>query len=684
MQRAGAIQRSIFATRPSASALSSSTFTAGTANKLAWITSIIKRENHSSSRYNSKENYSRKAKFGTKNKWEPINNNRSSFQKEPKDPFWELERSLPERFDRRNNNKMGQPEKRPHNGGQGAGKPWKRNKQPKQQKKVAGTGETVEEVLLADLEALYAKHSIADKEVYGESGESAPPLPAQGTEIEVEVLELSSTGEGLARQKGSPHVYVVPFAIPGDTVKVKAYRHVQKDRYTAADFIEVVKPSPLRDDSRIGCKYFAKCSGCQFQMMDYADQLRHKRDIVVKAYRNFSQLPPELVPDILDTIGSPLQYDYRTKLTPHFDHPHARSKKKQPLAEVPPIGFTPKTSRKVLDIEDCPIATEAVRKGLTAERQRMQVEYPKYTKGATILLRESTKRVPKQTPDQAVPVPEGIPADAVVRVETDRYVDFKTCETDQNATSTEYIDDFIFTNPAGSFFQNNNSILPPFTDYIRQHILPKNLSSSEKRPIRNLIDAYSGSGLFTITQASLFPGGSVGIDIAEKSIEYARRNAELNGLSAPGVRFLAADAPELFKVVDKTVYDPDETVVVLDPPRKGCDASFLRQLLAFAPTRVVYVSCNVHTQARDVGILVRGEVDGWSETLKKLEGGEEEKKAQAPTSEEEEMKEVAEANGEEVKKEKKVRYEIESIRGFDFFPQTGHVEGVAILNRVDE
>lgn len=510
-----------------------------------------------------------------------------------------------------------------------------------------------EEVLLADIQALLASQKIAEEVEDGAAEDEAATLPEQGTEIEVEVVELSSTGDGLAKQKGSDHIYVVPFSIPGDTVKVKVYRHNHDEGYTAADFISVVKPSALRDDSRIQCPYFAKCSGCQFQMLDYAEQLNVKKNIVVKAYRNFSQLPPELVPPVLDTIGSPLQYGYRTKLTPHFDGPPGNPRRgpKKGHSSMPTFGFTPKNTRKVLDIEDCPIATEAVRKGLTEERARLAVEYGKYTKGATILLRENTKRVPKASPsDDAPAVPEGTPATAL-RVDTPTHTDFKTCITDQNATSTEYIDSFVFTNPAGAFFQNNNSILPPFTAYIREHILPPPPSSpsatSETKPIRYLIDAYSGSGLFTITQSSLFPGGSIGIDIAEKSIAFARRNAALNGLREEQCRFLAADAPELFKSV--SAYDPDETVVVLDPPRKGCDASFLRQLLQFAPRRVVYVSCNVHTQARDVGVLVRGEVEG----LEK-EGG-----------------------------KKGTRYEIESIRGFDFFPQTGHVEGVAVLNRVD-
>ncbi|OIW27246.1 tRNA(m5U54)methyltransferase [Coniochaeta ligniaria NRRL 30616] len=519
-----------------------------------------------------------------------------------------------------------------------------------------------EEVLLADIQALLAKTRISGEDdvtkVDGAEGqtEAKPALPERGTEIEVEVVELSSTGDGLARQPGSDRIYTVPFSIPGDTVKVKVYRHLEKEQYSVADFISVVKPSPLRDDSRIQCPYFAKCAGCQFQMLDYPEQLKIKKTIVQKAYKNFSNLPQELVPSILDTIGSPLQYGYRTKLTPHFDGPPGATRKvKKPFEAMPPVGFTPKGSKKVLDIEDCPIGTDAVRLGLKRERKRLETEHANYTRGATILLRENTVRIPASD-STTVPPPE---SDSV-KVVSDAHTDYKTCETDNNATTTEYIDDFVFTNPAGSFFQNNNSILSPFTAYVREHILPPP-SSTNQKPVKYLIDAYSGSGLFTITLSpSLFPQGgtSVGIDIADKSIAFARRNAELNGLDKEKCQFIAADANELFKSVKG--YDPDETVVVLDPPRKGCDKGFLRQLLEFRPRRVVYVSCNVHTQARDVGVLVRGEmVEG------AVVGGEK-------------------TEEKEHKVKRKVRYEIESIRGFDFFPQTGHVEGVAVLNRVDE
>jgi len=516
-----------------------------------------------------------------------------------------------------------------------------------------------DEVLVADVRALFAAQKISTVEstTWSATDEASPrepeviekedktatstngvaQLPELFTEIEVKVVEISSTGDGLALHDSSSQIYVVPFSAPGDIIKAKVIRHFEEEHYSLADFVSVVEAGPLRDDSRINCKYFSTCSGCQFQMLDYPTQLKHKKTIVEKAYKNFSQLPPELVPMIEDTIGSPLQYGYRTKLTPHFDGPPGFISKRDKMnggrlyfTEAPNIGFMGKGLKRTLDIEDCPIGTDAVRMGMKRERSKVVKELDKYKRGATILLRESTLRVQNDDDKASTDIPD------TIKVTSPSYTDFKSCITDNNATSTEYIDDLVFTSIAGSFFQNNNSILPKFTQYIRDHILPPAPSSTD-RPIKYLIDAYSGSGLFTITLSSLFTS-STGIDISAASITSARENAILNKLSTSQCTFIAADAPELFKSV---TYPKDETVVVIDPPRKGCDESFLSQLLKFGPKRVVYVSCNVHTQARDVGILVRGMEDGG------------------------------------------VRYKIESLRGFDFFPQTGHVEGVAVLSRVE-
>lgn len=532
-------------------------------------------------------------------------------------------------------NGQGRP-KRHHNANGSNSKPWKQKKTKREKNITEGSSE---EVLRRDIEALLASKGFSpDSEETSRTTQESELLPEQGTETEVEVLELSSTGDGLAMRSGSNQVYVVPFTVPGDIAKVKVFRHIPREHQTVADFISIVKPSPLRDDARIQCKYFSSCGGCQFQMLDYAEQLKLKKRVLDKAYRNFSNLPAELVPAIQDTIGSPLQYGYRTKLTPHFDgppgfRPSKRKATKVSFESCPDIGFMQKGKRRVLDIEDCPIGTSAVRLGMARERERMQSEFQNYHRGATILLRENTHRYPKDSQDGDQPPKEDALPPYTARSEGDDFIDIKTCETDSKATTTEFIGSHTFTNPAGSFFQNNNSILPRFTAYVREHILPPPSNS----PIRYLIDAYSGSGLFTITLSSVFQH-STGIDIAADSIASARNNASLNGLGEDRCKFIAADAGELFKSV---TYPADETVVVLDPPRKGCDADFLGQLRTFGPKRILYVSCNVHTQARDVGVLVRGEGDG-------------------------------------------ARYDIESLVGFDFFPQTGHVEGVAILNRCEQ
>jgi len=533
------------------------------------------------------------------------------------------------------------------------GRPQKRQKTRKEKPVKEGSNQ---EVLLADVRALFEAQKLSDTPF--PTSESTPvtdatniaaiaeshvpehtkeplvaiELPERFAEIEVKVIELSSTGDGLAIHPDSDQIYVVPFTAPGDLVKIKVIQHFKNEHYSVADFVSVVEPSPLRDDSRINCQYFSKCSGCQFQMLDYTTQLLHKKTIVEKAFKNFSQLPPELIPVIGDTFGSPLQYGYRTKLTPHFDAPPGpRRDKNKSFSAVPPIGFMEKGRRTTLDIEDCPIGTDAVRMGMKRERLRVANQLEKYSKGATILLRESTRREKNDDPKAAESPPDAI------KVPATNHTDFKTCVTDptNNSFSTEYIDDFVFTSIANSFFQNNNSILPPFTQYIRDNILPP-VSENEPK-IKYFIDAYSGSGLFTITLSALFEQ-SVGIDVSVASIVSARENAKLNNLTTEQCKFIDADANELFKSV---TFPKNETVVVLDPPRKGCDESFLNQLLKFSPRRVVYVSCNVHTQARDVGVLVRGLEDGGA------------------------------------------HYKIESLRGFDFFPQTGHVEGVAVLSRVD-
>ncbi|KAK4696580.1 hypothetical protein P7C71_g1357, partial [Lecanoromycetidae sp. Uapishka_2] len=506
-------------------------------------------------------------------------------------------------------------------------KQYHQNKSAKRQKnasKPINEGSN-EEVLLVDVKALLSKSKTEASPLHSEENSDAKPTaqsfyapPEKFSEVEVTISELSSTGDGLGLSSTLDHVYVVPFAIPGDKVKAKVVNHFPQANYTLTDFVDVVQPAPQRDDSLVKCQYFSKCAGCQIQMLPYELQLQHKKTIVEKAYRNFSALTPEVVPAVGETIGSPLQYGYRTKLTPHFDGPPGsmrRAARRDPslrkgFESVPLIGFNEKGTRKTIDIEDCPIGTDAVREGLKRERKKVAEDIAKYTKGATILLRESTSRRPRLHKDRGQATLPGLQNEDANPVKTEvvstnqqdrksdqtkdapftdthadpsSYIDEKTCITDQRAISTEYIDNYALKNTAGAFFQNNNSILSTFTAYIRANIKPPQSPQNDKNPpIDHLIDAYCGSGLFTITLSSLFKS-SLGIDIAGASILSAKENATANNLS--NATFMTADASQLFQHV---TFPPENTVVVIDPPRKGCDDPFLQQLLRFGPQRVVY------------------------------------------------------------------------------------------------
>ena len=217
------------------------------------------------------------------------------------------------------------------------------------------------------------------------------------------------------------------------------------------------------------------------------------------------------------------------------------------------------------------------------------------------------------------------------------------CITDHKATVRERVGDLLLDYQAGSFFQNNNSVLVPLTSYVRDAIFPSTVASaSSMLPPTHLVDAYCGAGLFALTLAPNFTQVA-GIELSADSIRFATHNAELNGL-AHKASFRAGDAAQIFSAVAD--FPPDRTALVVDPPRKGCDEAFIRQLLGFRAQTIVYVSCNVHTQARDVGQIL-----SWS------------------------AENVAEGKG-------KGKYVLESLRGFDLFPQTAHVESVAVLKLV--
>ncbi|SMN19320.1 similar to Saccharomyces cerevisiae YKR056W TRM2 tRNA methyltransferase [Maudiozyma saulgeensis] len=466
---------------------------------------------------------------------------------------------------------------------------------------------------------------------------------------DVEILTLTSSGDGLALidnpvEQTKKQIAIVPFGLPGDVTNIRVFK--THPHYVETDLLDVNKKSPIRRDDLIKDKYFGKASGSQFEFLTYEKQLEIKKHTITNAYKYFAPrlMGEGLLPTTGTTIASPLQYNYRTKITPHFDMP----RKVKVLEERPPLGFGQKgrpTWRKdtlevgghssTLDIDSCALATDILNTGLTNERRKFNTEYKNYKKGATILLRENTI-VLDESKDIKEQLGEGSRDEngevSYVELEDKEHGVklIKTCVTNQRQIVAEYVDGYTFNFTAGEFFQNNNSILPIVTKYVRENLQIPNSKADEPN---YLVDAYCGSGLFSVC-SSKGVDKVTGVEISADSVSFAEKNAKTNGIK--NCDFIVGKAEKLFESISTP---NDRTSVILDPPRKGCDEVFMKQLADYYPARIVYISCNVHSQARDIEYFIK-------ET------------------------------------EKGSHYKIESLRGFDFFPQTHHVESVCVLSRV--
>ncbi len=387
---------------------------------------------------------------------------------------------------------------------------------------------------------------------------------------EIELQIDNLSNTGLGVGRVDGWVVFVPFTLPGELVRARVFRN--EKNCSQADLIGVLKPSPRRKSPE--CPLFGHCGGCQYQHAEYEAQLGWKTAQVAELLR----LQARVDVPVKRAVASPRIYHYRSKITPHFQKPKGE--------KVGSIGFLKAGSRhEVVDVPHCPIAMEEINGALPPLRRMVRSESARYRRGATLLLRAS----------------EG----SVI--------------TNGRAVATERVGGLTFRFLAGDFFQNNPFILPLFTRYVA--------SQASGGGARYLVDAYCGSGLFALALAGSFERVA-GVEVSESSADWARSNALANGVSH--VSFLTSSAEAIFARVD---FPPGETAVVIDPPRKGCGGDFLRQLFAFGPERVVYVSCNPATQIRDLSLF------------------------------------------------REARYRVLEVQPFDLFPQTRHLECVVTLQK---
>ncbi|KAK1742346.1 tRNA (uracil-5-)-methyltransferase [Skeletonema marinoi] len=478
-------------------------------------------------------------------------------------------------------------------------------------------------------------------EVVEESEQPAVKIPAKfkpypfqyHQEFIVAIDALTNLGFGIARiDLDEPHdnpvadgddsdeasndpkkwVVFVPNVIPGESARIRIYRNYAT--YSDADLLEIIEASPDRIEPK--CDLANICGGCQYQHITVDRQRQMKTIQVQELFERLGGLKADEFPSVLPTLGTDEVFGYRSKITPHYDAPLKKKGTKKNKdgnykgisCEIGPIGFKEKASRRLVDVPYCHIATPDINEALARVRDETRQtaregKLKKPTKGATLLLRDAGDGV----------------------------------ETDHNVYVKTTVKDLVFRFKAGNFFQNNPFMLPKMVDLV---VDAATIPSPSGKAMTHLIDCYCGSGLFAIGSSSSFEA-CVGIEVNEMAVEEARENAALNGIE--NCAFVSASAEAIFDPVtlegrsDLVVGDfPKETtVVVVDPPRKGCSVEFLEQLNEYKPQRVVYMSCDPATQARDAKYLVS------------------------------------------------YGYEIVSVQPFDLFPQTRHIECLATFELKD-
>ena len=390
-------------------------------------------------------------------------------------------------------------------------------------------------------------------------------------EVELKIDHLANLGMGVGRVNG--WVVMVPFVIPGELVKVRIYRNLS--RYSEGDLLEILESSKYRVNPK--CGLFESCGGCQYQHIDYGNQLKIKTQQVSELLEKNGgiKFPVSLAKSSKQIFG------YRSKITPHYNRPNKDGEQ--------PIGFLKYGRRKdIVDVKQCIIATDAINESLPKMREKAILEGGKKRRlrGGTLLLRDTL---------------EGV-------------------VNNPKAIVSEKVGKLTFQFKAGEFFQNNPYILPDLVEFVKFH--------ASGNGIKHLVDAYCGVGLFALSLSQVFEL-VIGVEISEVATQLAKVNAKINDIN--NVSFQVGKAEAIFKHLK---FSGENTSVIIDPPRKGCDIAFIEQLLYFNPQKIIYVSCDPATQARDLRHFVEN------------------------------------------------AYKLIEVQPFDLFPHTRHIESVSILERI--
>ena len=413
----------------------------------------------------------------------------------------------------------------------------------------------------------------------------------------VYIEDLTHDGNGVAKIDGYP--LFIAGALPGETVEIHVLKTLKN--YGFAKVVNIIEPSLDRVDAP--CQYFAQCGGCQLQHLSYEGQLKWKRSMVENVMKRIGKIDAPVHP--VKGMDNPWQY---------------RNKAQIPFAQGETgaiAGFYKSKSHTIVDMERCLIQAgeaDAILAGLKGELAAIGVR-PYNEETHQGMLRHVVVRKGRATNEVMVVLvtkshkfPQAEAAVAKIRELVPNVTSIvqnvnseKTNVIFGNETVTlwgkDTIEDTIgnvrFEISARSFYQVN----PEQTEVLYKQALDYAQLTGNER----VIDAYCGIGSISLFLAQK-AGYVMGVEIVPQAIEDAKRNAEINGFT--NTYFEAGAAEEVIPRWYKEGKEAD--VLVVDPPRKGCDEALLNTIIEQKPKRVVYVSCNPATLARDLRILEDG------------------------------------------------------------------------------
>jgi len=450
---------------------------------------------------------------------------------------------------------------------------------------------------------------------------------------ELEIIDLAIGGRGLAKPDGFP--VFIDRCIPGDTVFAKITK--KKKSWAEGKLIRILKESSLRNEGK--CQYCNFCGGCKWQQLSYDRQLEYKKRHVTESLQHIGGLKNVMVKDVIpsDTI-----FEYRNKM--EFSCSSKRwllpsELENEEIKKDFGIGLhVPGTFDKVIDIKQCEIMPdlgnqilEDVRtfiktSGLPAYHLRTHEGFWRF-----LMLRHSvafdTWMVNIVTTKKQLDVVQNL-ADILTQKYPQIASVMNNITDSKSGVSTgkeevciygkdhitEKLGELIFKISANSFFQTNTRACIKLYSKVSEYA---GLTGKEV-----VIDLYSGTGTIPIWLSGQ-ANNVVGIEIVKSAVIDAKENARLNKIE--NCEFLEGDIKD---VLPGLTYTPD--VMIIDPPRVGMHKDVVAQVLKIHPEKIVYVSCNPSTLARDLEMLY-------------------------PT------------------------YDILEVQPVDMFPHTYHIESVALL-----